>query len=220
MDPIKSELIKSLFQSSTDRDQLMRTVNELQNADAGRISLEDAMKIILDGFLSYARALEQKTQGEVDAIHEGSNKANEGMKTGLAVLQQRLDQEQAGAEALECQFKETIEAHKRTIKNLHGQNTGLHRQKQALESLIQDLECRSHDLGLEIDILVSENVSHSKKGKRDGKKIAQLEAIGRANTETVEHQTKEIISLKAMLEAKDMELKALAAKRNRPSQQP
>ncbi|KAL8837701.1 MAG: hypothetical protein Q9170_002434 [Blastenia crenularia] len=150
MDQIKSEVIKTLFRSSNDREQLMRSVEELQN-DAGRSSPEDAMEIIIDGFLSYVRVLEKKVHEEIEnGISEGLRTANQDLKKSLSASQQILDEDPVETEMQEV--------HKATVKEtlLFGQNRELYRQKQGLERQNADLQKRMNASQIDYQHLTEE----------------------------------------------------------------
>ncbi|KAL8913390.1 MAG: hypothetical protein Q9171_001769 [Xanthocarpia ochracea] len=93
--------IKSLFRRSHEQEEdLIRTAQEKMaqqpTADTGlpTTNTEDEIKVIIDGFLGYIRALEQKVQEEVENAIQETERGNE-IKTRLERSRKELDKEKA-----------------------------------------------------------------------------------------------------------------------------
>ncbi|KAL8939881.1 MAG: hypothetical protein Q9211_002548, partial [Gyalolechia sp. 1 TL-2023] len=122
MDSIKSEVYKSLFRTSNDRDHLKRTIEELQQSSAGRTSKQDEIHVIIDSLLGYVRESEQKAQGEVEkAIQEASKKADE-------------------------EIKKSLDASRRTIEDLEKQKDRFEQETLNTKTQVSDLQRQNKEL--------------------------------------------------------------------------
>ncbi|KAL8955950.1 MAG: hypothetical protein Q9193_006371 [Seirophora villosa] len=78
------DAIRSLFTGSKDHEHLIQTIQGIQQSTTERVSTEEEMKIIIDGFVGYIRALEQQVQVQVEkAMREEKDRADEELKNRL-----------------------------------------------------------------------------------------------------------------------------------------
>ncbi|KAI4166811.1 MAG: hypothetical protein LQ343_007735 [Gyalolechia ehrenbergii] len=200
MDSIKSEVFKSLFRSSKDREHLIRTVQELQRSDdAGRANKEDEIQVIIDGFLGYNRAFEQKVQGEVEkACQERSKKANEEIKNSLDAVRKSFEEEREDFEKQKKRVEREILDSKTLIEDLQRQKKELQCQNK------EELQCeKDKELQSQLDTYPDTIESYRKRmAELQMRNDTQHEIIndGRATIEQLQCQiafyTKEIKSYK------------------------
>ncbi|KAL8745577.1 MAG: hypothetical protein Q9184_007855 [Pyrenodesmia sp. 2 TL-2023] len=152
--------IKSLFRRSQDQENLVRTIPGMQPSDTGPTS-EDEMKVIIDGFLGYIRALEQEVQGEVEnAIRKESRRADDEAKNRLDEWRKDLDMEIEDYKRQKKQFELdlvlAVNQHNRTITELQSRND-------SQNSMLDDTKAEVRALRDKIDSYSTEIESNEKR---------------------------------------------------------